>query len=271
MRTLFLVALLAGCSSTSGPADPPTPDPDSDVPDDTDVDSDTDVDTDVADPAWLGADVADGAGSIGCSNALAGTQLAVGGRILAFGYDQAGANDQHPVVALYDAADENAQVWCVRHETEGPDGRAVAATWDGGPEALVAYTIDGGGSALDSAADGWLGSYGPGGGGKVTVLARVDMADGAIVHATFVHAKLTNGNSNSLSPTSPPSVLPDGRVELRANSAYHPMNPDRSRMECEGPSGFAFRAQFSADLSEALCTDVALQPDQSCATVLEPC
>lgn len=63
-------------------------------------------------------------------------------------------------------------------------------------------------------------SYGPGGRGKVTVVARLNPADGRITAATFIIAQLNNGNTNSFTPYGI-SVQGD-RVWIAARSAAWP-------------------------------------------------
>lgn len=212
-----------------------------------------------------------------CGDPTGGAVLRVGGRSLHIGYEQASANNQNPVVALREGA---TTLWCKRHETEGPDGRAVGVTWDGGPRAYLTYQVAGGGSALDRAADGWLKSYAPGafsgGGATVSVVGALDVQSGDLAHATFVIAVLSSGRVNTLRPDGAVTVLPDGAVAFRGISAYAPLNPDRQRMDCSGPSGFSYRVELSADLSQAHCASVeaatsAGQTEASRCAATTPC
>ena len=171
-----------------------------------------------------------------------------------FGYEQVG-NNQNPIVARFDGG---TAVWCQIHETEGPDGRALGLTWDGGEFAYVVYTIVGGGSSLEGKG-GWLSSYAPGsisgGGPKVSVLGRVTTGDGALDTATFVIAVKSDNKVNSHSPRGPATVLPDGNVEFIGGSAHKPIDADRSSsMDCTDYP-FDSRYHFTADLTDLVCAE----------------
>jgi len=94
---------------------------------------------------------------VGCAPSAAELQsagaptLTFGGSTIYVGFEQSGQN-QNPLFARFD---DGAKVYCEHHETEAPDGRAVGITWDGSALAYVAYTIVGGGSALDGKG-GWV-------------------------------------------------------------------------------------------------------------------
>jgi hypothetical protein len=177
--------------------------------------------------------------------------VSIGTSRIVVGFEQVGQN-QNPIVARFDAG---TQVFCERHETEGPDGRAVGITWDGGGVAYVVYTIVGGGSALDAKSKGqWLDRYGDGGGSsKVSVLGAVDAQTGALSFSTFVIAKKQDGKTNSHTPVDALTVRPDGSLEFRGSSAFQPMNPDRSIMTCTAYP-FDTRYVFSADLKTLVCS-----------------
>lgn len=177
--------------------------------------------------------------------------VTVGDATIFVGYEQASSTNQNPLVARFEG---DKQTFCVSHEKEPPDGRALGITWDGGPIAYVVFTVVGGGTALDAAAkSGWLTSYGAGGGSKVTFLGRIDAASGALQTGTFVIAKKKDGKTNSHSPTSAPIRLDDGRIELRGSSAFQPMNPDRSLMTC-ADYPFDTRYVFRAELDVLDCS-----------------
>lgn len=181
--------------------------------------------------------------------------VTIGDSTLYAGYVQASDDNQNPIVARFDAGE---RVWCVEHETQGPDGRAEGVTWDGGEHAYVVYTVDGGGSDLEGR-DGWLSSYAPGaisgGGPKVTVVGRVDARDGSLASATFVISVLSSGRVNSHTPAGPVTVLEDGMVELAGSSAHKPIDADgRSAMDCTDYP-FDSRYRFEADLSALICAD----------------
>lgn len=167
------------------------------------------------------------------------------------GYEQLGQN-QNPIVVRFDGG---AETYCVRNEVESPDGRALGITWDGGPVAYVVYTIVGGGSAFDAKAKGkWLDGYGNGGASsKVSFLGAIDAANGELQFGTFVIAKKADGKTNTHAPTDAITRLADGRLEFRGSSAFQPMNPDKSVMQCTAYP-FDTRYIFSADLGTLTCS-----------------
>jgi hypothetical protein len=177
--------------------------------------------------------------------------LTFAGSTIFVGFEQVGQN-QNPIVARFDGG---ASKYCVKSEEQGPDGRALGVTWDGGATAFVVYTIVGGGSALDAKAKGgWLDRYGDGGGSsKVTFIGAIDAASGAIDHGTFVIAKKQDGKTNSHTPRDAVTRLEDGRIELLGSSAFQPMNPDRTIMQCTDYP-FDTRYIFSADLTTLTCS-----------------
>lgn len=175
--------------------------------------------------------------------------LTFGAKTLVAGYEQSGQN-QNPVVALFDGA---TQIWCERHEQEAPDGRAYGLSWDGGAWLYVVYTVVGGGTALDDAAkNGWLASYGSGGGPKVTFVGKVDAGSGALQAGSYVIAKKQDGSTNTLTPLAAVLPLESGSLEVRGSSAFQPLNPDKSTMTC---SAYPFYARYvlSADFSQLMC------------------
>ena len=167
------------------------------------------------------------------------------------GFQQQGQN-QNPVFARFDGGSLR---YCEHHEEEAPDGRAYGVTWDGGATAFVVYTIAGGGSAFDDKARGkWLDHYGDGGGSsKVAYIGEVDTASGDLRAGTFVIAKKMDGKTNSHKPADAILFLDDGRLELHGDSAFQPMNPDKSLMDC---TDYPFHTKyvFSGDLVTLTCS-----------------
>jgi hypothetical protein len=177
-------------------------------------------------------------------------RLTIGGATIVVGWQQVSSTNQDPVVRRFDGA---APTWCVRHEQQTPDGRALGLAWDGGARAYVVFTVVGGGTDLDkAAAGGWLASYGSGGGAKVGVVGAIDAATGALTRASFVIAKLQSGKTNTFSPTDAPIPLASGDVEIDGDSAFQPMQPDRTLQAC---TGYPFHARYvlAGDLSTARC------------------
>lgn len=200
--------------------------------------------------------------------------LSSGGTTIFVGFQQEG-NNQDPVFFRFD---DKQKVYCEHHEHESPDGRALGITWDGGPKAYVVYTVTGGGTAFDTLASaGWVSSYGDGGGSsKVAVIAEVETQYGTVQKATFVPAKRDNNTkTNTLVPADSVSVLTDGALEFVGNSAFGPLNPDKSAMcvpdseypaALDGAMGPSYLARFSTDLSSVVCASTA-----GCSLVKQPC
>lgn len=204
---------------------------------------------------WQKAFRATSAG-INCNQTLAqmtaagATSLKVGASTLVVGFEQIGQN-QDPIFARFE---DTTQKYCEHHEREAPDGRAYGVTWDGGKTAYVVYTIVGGGSAFDALGKGqWLDRYGDGGGSsKVSFVGEVETDFGTLVRGTFVIAKKKDGKTNSHTPADAPIVLASGDIEFQGDSAFQPMNPDKSIMECTNYP-FASRYVFSRDLKTLSC------------------
>lgn len=122
------------------------------------------------------------------------------------GYNQASGNNQNPFVVKENAAGE--QVWRITHETTGVDGRATLIAVDSRNRPWVVFSLDGGSNSGDyltkkevegQAFSGvFQSSYGNGGGPKVSVLARLNPSSGKIEKGSFVTARLTSGNTNTL-------------------------------------------------------------------------
>jgi hypothetical protein len=192
------------------------------------------------------------AGAVSCAASAAqlktsGTpRLTIGRTTVFVGFQQFG-NDQDPVFVRFDGS---RKVYCKHHEHQGPDGRALGITWDGGPKAYVVYTVVGGGTELEGKARrGWLQSYGDGGASaRVTVLAEVALRSGTVQRATFLVARVVkNGQSktNTIVPAAAPLVRARG-VAVFATSAFSPLNPDFSLM-CSGGSEYPSPAPGRAD------------------------
>jgi hypothetical protein len=167
------------------------------------------------------------------------------------GFEQDGQN-QNPVFARFDGG---VKTYCEHHEKQAPDGRAYGITWDGGPVAYVVYTMVGGGSAFDSAAKGsWQDRYGDGGGSsKVSFLGRVETQAGTLQGGTFVIARTQAGKTNTARPADALILLEDGSLEYHGDSAFQPMNPDKTLMQCSDYPFFT-KYVFSGDFSQLLCS-----------------
>lgn len=181
--------------------------------------------------------------------------VTVGEATMYVGFRQASGNNQNPIVARFDAGE---LVYCVEHEDDPPDARAVGITWNGGDVAYVVYTVVGGGTDLEGK-EGFLSSYAPGaisgGGPNVSVVGRVSAATGALETATFVIAVKSDNKVNTHNPAGAVTVLEDGTVEFLGESAHKPIDADgRSAMNCTDYP-FSSRYRFSQDLRTLVCAD----------------
>ncbi len=207
---------------------------------------------------WKNAFTEKGAGAScnpGADDLAAMPQVTVGETTLYVGFQQVSADNQDPIFLRYDSGKK---VYCVYHETQAPDGRALGLTWDGGDHAYVVYSIVGGGSELEGKG-GWLSSYAPGaisgGGPKVSVVGRVNAKDGILNSSTFVIAVNSKNKVNSHKATAAITMLADGIVEFVGDSRYNPIDiSGKDRMDC-GDAPFITRYRLSADLGQAICAD----------------
>lgn len=162
-------------------------------------------------------------------------RLTLGTDTLYTGTIQRSSDNQDPVVTRFNAAGE--QVWCRDdYERTGVDGRGYGLLRTATGELYAVFSVDGGSNDFNfNAANGWLSSYGSGGGAKVAVLARLNPADGASTAATFISAVLDNGRTNSLTVTG--LDVDDGNIVVAATTAAAPRFTDTTRMPCPDYDG----------------------------------
>ena len=129
------------------------------------------------------------------------------GDIYEVGFIQASSNNQNPFVQK--KSSDGDLIWQVFHEQTPVDGRASLVAIDEDNRVWVSFSVDGGSNentyitkhkvennAFNSV---YMNSYGRGGGAKASILAEINPENGQIIKGTFLAAKLTNGNTNSLS------------------------------------------------------------------------
>ncbi|WP_071515599.1 hypothetical protein [Geitlerinema sp. PCC 9228] len=221
--------------------------------------SDNDIATAVSDSAKLGGYNDD----IDLSNesevaARGGPSVTVGNRSIYIGYEQVTNLNQNPVMVSFT---NGTQDWVVGSELEesSTDTRGYGLLWDGGDNLYAVFSTDGTQGSTNEdfrefATDGWLTSYGQGGGAKVAIIAKIDPNTGIPTDATFLYAKLSNGNSNTMTVTDL-SLNSNGNVVVQAASYFSPLQVDKTRMENNGPdtsSPFDYTIEFTPDLSSAV-------------------
>lgn len=178
-------------------------------------------------------------------------RVACGGKTFFIATVQVSADNQNPAVIAF--SNGNRLWYRDDYEKTAPDGTGLGLATDG-TDLYGVFTVDGGTYDTpfftDYTANGWISSYGSGGGAKVTVILKLDPEDGAPVAGTFVIAKLSNGNTNSLLGT-------DLRVYAEwllfsADSWYSPLDINRERITVSGDSPFQYRLKLKKDLTGAI-------------------
>jgi hypothetical protein len=179
------------------------------------------------------------------------TTIYVGGR-------QVAADNQDPRMTRFDNGE---QTWCLGNlETSGDDSRGYGLVWDGADTIYAVFSATGTqGEPIDDfrrlAVNGWLSSYGPGGGARVAVLVRINLISGDPITATYLSARRgSDGNTNSLTVTGL-EITTTGEVVVRAETNAFPRstNPNVS-IDCPAYDGLVedYTLVLSADLSTAI-------------------
>ncbi|MEO1005943.1 MAG: hypothetical protein AAFW67_08860 [Cyanobacteria bacterium J06638_38] len=172
------------------------------------------------------------------------------------GTNQVSSNNQNPILTSFTNGERD---WVTTNiETTGADALGIALLWDGNENLYAAFTTDGTqGSAEQDfrrfTEDGWLSSYGQGGGAKATVLLKIDPSsgEGTIGKGTFISAVLSNGKTNTLVPTN--LAFEDHNIVLQADSYFSPRRVDTTRMNqtTSGSSPFDYSITFDPSLQVA--------------------
>ncbi|MBE9101101.1 Calx-beta domain-containing protein [Vacuolonema iberomarrocanum] len=193
---------------------------------------------------------------------LDGPSITIGTQTLYIGTWQRSSNNQDPIIASFDSANPENNWIRTDYEQTGADGRGYGLFWDG-TSLYGVFSVDGtqGSSNEDfrdaarDATQGWLRSYGRGGGAKIGVVARIDPLTGDMQEAAHFSALLSSGNSNSL-------VIKDmttnssGNLVIRADSWFSPRNPDGSAMTQVGSGGSPhdYTIEVQSDLRRVVST-----------------
>lgn len=145
------------------------------------------------------------------------------------GFNQVSSINQDPFVRKRNGAGET--IWYIEHEKSEVDGRAVLIFIDPEDIPWVVFTLVGGSYSDDyltkrelanpeAFQDVYGGSYGNGGGAKVSILARLDPNNGKIVKGTFITAKKNDGKTNGLVISS--LGTNEGKLAFKASTAAWP-------------------------------------------------
>ncbi|WP_194976740.1 hypothetical protein [Aquiflexum lacus] len=149
------------------------------------------------------------------------------GNTYKIGYDQVSSINQDPYIQKTNSNGET--VWRIRYEETPVDGRGTIIAF-ADEKLLAVFTLDGGSTdnkyltkhhVLDGAFSGVFQSgYERGGGPKVSILSEIDPESGKIKKGSFVTARLTNGNTNSLSIKE--IGMNNGKLAIKVSAAAWP-------------------------------------------------
>lgn len=194
--------------------------------------------------------------------AIGSPTLTVGDRTIYIGYRQVSSNNQNPIVVSFNSSDPS-QNWTVTdYEVTGADSRGYGLFWSGS-DLYGIFSIDGaqGNSTEDfrrasgDVTQSWLRSYGSGGGAKIAVIARIDLATGQLLDAAHLSALLSNGRSNSL-VIDDVGVDASGNLVIRAQSYFSPRRPNGQAMTQVSSDGspFDYTVEITPDLKRVVST-----------------
>jgi hypothetical protein len=166
-------------------------------------------------------------------------------------------------------------IWEIRHDETTADARAIAVALSSDDIPYVLFSVDGGSiSTTRYQTHRVVGtpfngkpfpSYGPGGGGKVSIVTRLNPSSGLIEAGTFIIARLDGGNTNTFNPKG--LAVANNRVYVDGNSSAWPPGPGaRSNSWVQHPDKVSgsfnnttraggndlFRVVLPMDLSELL-------------------
>lgn len=184
-----------------------------------------------------------------------GPVVTIGRSHIYIGYRQVSSINKNPIVVRFNRGQ---RAWCrTDYETTGDDGEGYGLLWDGSNALYAVFSATGtqGTPSQDYrrfTSQGWLTSYGSGGGPKVAVLARLNPTNGAPNAGTFLTAQLSSGRSNSLEITG--LSWTGSRLVVTANSWFSPRRANRQPMTCNGSSPFFYRVVFSGNLRQVFRT-----------------
>jgi len=157
------------------------------------------------------------------------------------GYSQVSKDNKD----AYVFKETNGQVAWVKYYDRSPDDSHGVAINADANRLYVAFTCTGGNTGFKATAGAFQGSYGSGGGPKITYLAQLDGNNGNVLAATFIGAKLNDGKTNTLYPDNtiaqPITLLADEQVKLQAIHAYDKgdgrLTPGSADVQCTQSGG----------------------------------
>ncbi len=194
--------------------------------------------------------------------ALGGSSITVGSQSIYIGYRQVSSTNQNPILVSFDSQNSGNTWVRTDYEITGADSRGYGLFWSGS-DLYAVFSIDGAQGSVSEdfrrasgdATQSWLRSYGSGGGAKISVVARIDIATGELLDAAHLSALLSSGKSNSL-VIEDISTNGDGNLVIQAQSYFAPRNPDGSAMTQigSGSSPFDYTVEITPDLKRVVST-----------------
>jgi Calx-beta domain/RTX calcium-binding nonapeptide repeat (4 copies) len=193
--------------------------------------------------------------------AASGAQkIAIGTQTLYIGTWQKTGINQDPIIASFDSANPSNNWVKTNYEMTGADGRGYGLFWDGSNLYGIFSTDGTQGTASEDwrrvsggATQSWLRSYGAGGGPKIAVVGKINLATGELLNAAYLSARrIDDGKTNSLAVTG--LTVSNGNLQVTANSWWAPRNTDGSSMAQVGTAGspHAYTLLLSPDLKTAI-------------------
>eukprot|EP01017_Pseudomicrothorax_dubius_P028681 TRINITY_DN3421_c0_g2_i1.p1 TRINITY_DN3421_c0_g2~~TRINITY_DN3421_c0_g2_i1.p1 ORF type:complete len:286 (+),score=104.73 TRINITY_DN3421_c0_g2_i1:63-920(+) len=170
------------------------------------------------------------------------------GNVYGWGYKQATKIQQDPFIAKW--SPEGPKIWYIYYDQSLVDTRTVNLTLDEDGFLWAVFVMDGGSydpknirklhTDPDAFKDVLFDNYGSGGGPHVTLVAKIDPEDGKILKATYLSARMQEGNFNApkknkkwrsaTNTFKPKEIRVQGdSVFVKAYSAYHPMDPSSTQ------------------------------------------
>lgn len=190
--------------------------------------------------------------------ALGNASITIGTSSFHIGYEQVSSDNQNPCLIHFK---DGKQQWCRKdYEKTNDDSKGTGLLWDVVNQRLYAtFTCTGtqGTPDLDFrrvAKNGWLPSYGQGGGAAIVVLVRINPETGEPQLATYISAVLATGNSNSCNIIG--LALNGENVVVKAETRFSPRGIDRKALKYDDvkkpASPFYYELELTSDLSKAV-------------------
>lgn len=193
---------------------------------------------------------------------MGGATVTIGSQRVYIGYRQVSSVNQNPVIVSFD--DQNPRNNWERsdYEVTNADSKGYGLFWSG-TDLYAVFGVDGtqGSPSEDyrrASADAttpWLRTYGQGGGAKVAIVGRIDLATGELLDAAYISAVLKDNKSNTLS-VNDLSLNDQGNLLVRADSRFYPRKVDGSPMVNVGdtPAPFDYTVELTPDLKRVVST-----------------